>query len=138
DRLVKLLEERISLVPRYRQKIRPVPGHLSYPLWVDDPNFDITYHVRRSALPRPGNEAQLLEFAARIQSRLLDRNRPLWEIYLVEGLSLDRIAIVTKTHEAMIDGETSVDLLQVILDASPEPRRSVEPIWMPSPEPSGK
>jgi len=78
DRLVRLLDERISLVPRYRQKMRVVPGRLANPVWVDDPSFDITYHVRRSALPRPGSDVQLLDFCARIQSRMLDRNRPLW------------------------------------------------------------
>ena len=81
-----------------------VPGHLANPIWVDDPAFDITYHVRRSALPRPGSDAQLLEFCSRIQSRLLDRSRPLWEMYLVEGLAGGRVAIVTKTHQAMVDG----------------------------------
>jgi WS/DGAT/MGAT family acyltransferase len=135
DRLVRLLEERISLAPRYRQKVRMVPGHLAHPLWVDDPNFDITYHVRRSALPRPGTDAQLLEFCARIQSRLLDRSRPLWEMYLVEGLSAGRVAIVTKTHEAMVDEYAGIDLAQVILDSAPEPRRTVGSIWMPQPEP---
>ncbi len=136
DRLVRLLEERISLAPRYRQKVRTVPGHLANPLWLDDPNFDITYHVRRSALPRPGTDDQLLEFCARIQSRLLDRSRPLWEMYLVEGLSDGRVAVVTKTHEAMVDERHGIDLVHVILDAAPEPRRTVEPIWMPEPEPS--
>ena len=136
DRLVRLLEERISLAPRYRQKVRMVPAHLAHPLWVDDPNFDITYHVRRSALPRPGTDAQLLEFCARIQSRLLDRSRPLWEMYLVEGLTDGRVAVVTKTHEAMVDERLGVDLMHVILDAAPEPRRTVEAIWMPGPEPS--
>jgi WS/DGAT/MGAT family acyltransferase len=137
DRLVRLLEERISLAPRYRQKVRMVPGHLAHPVWVDDPRFDISYHVRRSALPRPGTDEQLLEFCARIQSRLLDRGRPLWEMYLVEGLAEGRVAIVTKTHEAMVDGTSGIDLAQVILDAAPEPRRTVEAIWMPQPEPSG-
>jgi WS/DGAT/MGAT family acyltransferase len=136
DRLVRLLEERISLAPRYRQKVRMVPAHLAHPLWVDDPNFDITYHVRRSALPRPGTDEQLLEFCARIQSRLLDRSRPLWEMYLVEGVSDGRVAVVTKTHEAMVDERLGVDLMHVILDAAPEPRRTVEAIWMPGPEPS--
>ena len=93
DRLVRLLEERISLAPRYRQKLRNVPANLANPVWVDDPSFDITYHVRRSALPRPGTDAALLEFCARIQSRLLDRDRPLWEMYLVEGLRDDRVAV---------------------------------------------
>lgn len=134
DRLVRLLEERISLAPRYRQKVRTVPGHLANPMWVDDPAFDIGYHVRRSALPRPGTDAELLEFCARIESRLLDRARPLWEIYLVEGLSDDRLAILTKTHEAVV-GDDGIDLAQVILDAAPAPRRTVEAIWMPQAEP---
>jgi diacylglycerol O-acyltransferase / wax synthase len=136
DRLVRLLEERISLAPRYRQRMRTVPGNLANPVWVDDPNFDITYHVRRSALPRPGTEAALLEFCARIQSRLLDRTRPLWEMYLVEGLSGGRVAIVTKTHPSMVDGHGGIDITQVLLDESPEPRRTVEALWMPEPEPS--
>jgi WS/DGAT/MGAT family acyltransferase len=135
DRLVRLLEERISLAPRYRQKVRMVPGHVANPLWLDDPDFDITYHVRRSALPRPGTDQQLLEFCGRIQSRLLDRSRPLWEMYLVEGLTDGRVAIVTKTHEAMVGEDDGIDLAQVILDAAPEPRRTVEAIWMPEPEP---
>jgi len=136
DRLVKLLEERISLAPRYRQKVREVPGHLANPIWVDDPTFDITYHVRRSALPRPGTDAQLLEFCARIQSRLLDRARPLWEMYLVEGLAGRRVAIITKTHQAMVDESGAIDIFEVILDAAPQPRRTVQALWMPEPEPS--
>src|SRR4051794_16017123 len=135
DRLIRLLEERISLAPRYRQKVRTVPGHLTHPLWLDDASFDITYHVRRSALPRPGTDEQLLEFCARIQSRLLDRARPLWEMYLVEGLADGRVAVVSKTHEAMV-GEGGIDLAQVLLDSAPEPRRTVGPVWMPEPEPS--
>jgi diacylglycerol O-acyltransferase len=136
ERLVRLLEERISLVPRYRQKMRTVPGNLANPIWVDDPAFDITYHVRRSALPRPGTDTALLEFCARIQSRLLDRDRPLWEMYLVEGLADGRIAVVTKTHHSMVDGIGAIDIAQVLLDAAPEPRRTVEGLWMPEPEPS--
>lgn len=136
DRLVRLLEERISLVPRYRQKVRMVPGHIAAPVWVDDANFDITYHVRRSALPRPGSDGQLLEFAARILSRLLDRNRPLWEVYLIEGLVGGRVAVITKTHQALVDGVGAVDMTEVVLDDSPRPRRTVEALWMPEPEPS--
>src|SRR3954449_6955864 len=98
DRLVRLLDERIPLAPRYRQKVRMVPAHLAYPIWVDDPHFDITYHVRRSALPRPGTDEQLLEFCSRVQSRLLDRTRPLWEMYLVEGLSGGGVAVLTQKH----------------------------------------
>ncbi|MDT4892953.1 MAG: diacylglycerol O-acyltransferase / wax synthase [Pseudonocardiales bacterium] len=137
DRLVRLLDERISCFPRYRQRIRAVPGHIANPVWADDAAFDITYHVRRSALPRPGTDAQLLEFAARIHSRLLDRARPLWELYLVEGLAGDRLAVITKTHHAMVDGVGAVDVAQVILDELPRPRRTVEALWMPEPEPSG-
>lgn len=138
DRLVRLIEERISLAPRYRQKIVPVPHNLANPVWVDDAGFDITYHVRRSALPRPGTEQQLLEFCARIQSRLLDRDRPLWEMYLVEGLAGGRVAVFTKTHPSMVNGDTgSIDITEVLLDESPEPRRTVEALWMPGREPSG-
>jgi diacylglycerol O-acyltransferase len=134
--LVRLLDERISLVPRYRQRMRAVPAHLANPVWVDDPSFDITYHVRRSALPRPGTEAQLLEFCARIQSRLLDRARPLWEMYLIEGLADGQVAIITKTHHSMVDGQGAIDIGQVILDTAREPRRTVEAPWRPGPEPS--
>ena len=136
DRLIRLIEERISLAPRYRQRLRAVPHNLANPVWIDDPDFDITYHVRRSALPRPGTEAALLEFCARIQSRLLDRDRPLWEMYLVEGLAGGRIAIVTKTHPSMVDGAGGIDIAEVLLDESPEPRRTVPSLWMPSPPPS--
>ena len=80
DRLVELISQRIALVPRYRQRIRWVPGRLGNPVWVDDEHFDLTYHVRRAALPRPGDEAQLAEFVARVQSRRVDRSRPLWEM----------------------------------------------------------
>jgi diacylglycerol O-acyltransferase len=135
ERLVRLIEERLALAPRYRQKIRTVPGRLGNPLWLDDPHFDITYHVRRSALPRPGTDAQLLDFSARVQSRMLDRSRPLWEMYLVEGLTGGRLAIVTKTHEAVVRAPGGVDIAQLILDAAPEPRRTVAPLWMPRPEP---
>jgi diacylglycerol O-acyltransferase / wax synthase len=136
DRLISLLEQRIALVPRYRQRVRNVPGHLANPVWVDDPNFDITYHVRRSALPRPGNEAQLLDFCARIESRLLDRSRPLWEMYLVEGLAEGNVAIVTKTHHSMVDGLGAVDIAQVMLDSAPVAAEAGAGLWMPEPEPS--
>ena len=136
-RLVHLIETRIAAMPRYRQRVRPVPANLANPVWLDDPNFDITYHVRRSALPRPGGDAELLEFCARIQSRLLDRGRPLWELYLVEGVSGDRAAIITKTHQAVIDGMGALDIADVLLDARPDPASGEEPLWMPSPEPTG-
>ena len=91
-------------MPRYRQRMREVPGRLANPVWVDDEDFDVTYHVRRSALPRPGTDEQLQELVARIQPRPLDRTRPLWEVYLVEGLAEGRFAVVTKSHQALVDG----------------------------------
>jgi WS/DGAT/MGAT family acyltransferase len=135
-RLVELISERIAFVPRYRQRIKPVPGRLANPVWVDDEQFDVNYHVRRSALPRPGTDEQLHELVARVQSRRLDRDRPLWEVYLVEGLSGGRFSIITKTHHAMVDGVSAVDLSQVILDVTPEPRESPRDSWRPAAEPS--
>src|SRR3954471_7717123 len=135
DRLVDLISQRIALVPRYRQKVKLIPGRIANPVWVDDEDFDVTYHVRRSALPRPGTYAQLRELVARLQSRQLDRNRPLWEIYLVEGLEGGRVAIVTKTHHAMVDGVSAVDIGTVILDLAPTPRDVPDDDWSPSKEP---
>ncbi|MEN3356345.1 MAG: diacylglycerol O-acyltransferase / wax synthase [Mycobacteriales bacterium] len=131
DSLVSLIEHRIGQVPRYRQKVRWIPGHLANPVWVDDPDFDVTFHVRRSALPKPGSEAQLRELVGRLMSRRLDRSRPLWEMYLVEGLEGGRIAIITKTHHAMVDGISAVDIGQVILDVTPTPRDVPDELWMP-------
>jgi WS/DGAT/MGAT family acyltransferase len=113
-----------------------VPGRLANPVWVDDEDFDVTYHVRRSALPRPGTDGQLDELVARVQSRPLDRSRPLWEMYLVEGLCDDRFAIITKTHHAMVDGIGAVDIGQVILDTSPDARDRPPDTWRPTAEPS--
>jgi WS/DGAT/MGAT family acyltransferase len=134
-RLVELISTRIALVPRYRQKVRFVPGRLAGPVWVDDADFDVTYHVRRSALPKPGTEDQLRELVGRLMSRQLDRSRPLWEIYLVEGLAGDRVGIVTKTHHAMVDGISAVDIGTVILDVTPEPREVPADSWRPQSPP---
>jgi diacylglycerol O-acyltransferase len=135
DELVALVEQRMALVPRYRQRVKQVPGHLAKPVWIDDPDFDITYHVRRSALPRPGTDQQLRELVGRLISRRLDRHRPLWEMYLVEGLSGGRVAVVTKTHHAMVDGAAAVDLAQVMLDDARTPAALGTELWMPRPEP---
>src|SRR4051812_34126679 len=135
DRLVDLISQRIALVPRYRQKVKLIPGRIANPVWVDDEDFDVTYHVRRSALPRPGTNAQLRELVARLQSRQLDHNRPLWEIYLVEGLEEGRVAVITKTHHAMVDGVSAVDIGTVILDLTPTPREVPEDDWLPQREP---
>ncbi len=135
-RLLGLIQDRIALVPRYRQKVRWVPGRIANPVWVDDEEFDVAYHVRRSALPRPGSDAQLRDLVGRIMSRPLDRNRPLWEMYLVEGLSGGRFALLTKTHHAMVDGAGAVDIGQVILDVEPDPQRAAAVRWTPRKEPS--
>src|SRR5919107_2004346 len=136
ERLVETVERRLVQVPRYRQRVRHVPGNLARPVWVDDGDFDVAFHVRRSALPRPGTEAQLTELVARLLARPLDPDRPLWEVYLVEGLSDDRFAVITKTHQAMVDGVTTVDIGQVLLDPTPEPVEAAEQLWMPRPEPT--
>jgi WS/DGAT/MGAT family acyltransferase len=135
DRLVELISQRIALVPRYRQRVRFIPGRIANPVWVDDEDFDVTYHVRRSALPKPGSMAQLRELVGRLQSRQLDRSRPLWEIYLVEGLEGGRVAVITKTHHAMVDGVSAVDIGTVILDLTPTPRDVPEDDWAPRKEP---
>ena len=139
--LRELVARRISLVPRYRQKVRAVPGHLANPVWVDDEDFDLAYHVRRSALPRPGSEDQLRELVGRVQSRALDRSRPLWELYLVEGLAPDasgrpRFAMMSKVHHAMATEPGSVDIVSLLLDPTPEPREVPDDGWAPEREPS--
>ena len=136
DALIAHIEDRITFVPRYRQHLRRVPGALANPVWVDDPDFDLAYHVRRSALPRPGNLDQLRELAARIMSRRLDPGRPLWEMYVVEGVEGGRIALLSKSHQILVDGISTVDLGQVLLDVDPGPRQVVQEDWRPEPEPS--
>ncbi|MGH3319514.1 MAG: WS/DGAT/MGAT family O-acyltransferase [Streptosporangiaceae bacterium] len=137
DTFVRHVGERLRGVRRYRQKVRWVPGHLANPVWVDDTHFDIAYHVRRAVVPRPGSRAQLRELIARLMSRPLDRSRPLWEIYLVDGLEHGRFAVVTKSHHAMVDGVSAVDVGTLILDPTrvlPEPGPPND--WRPRPEPS--
>jgi diacylglycerol O-acyltransferase len=136
ERLIGLIKDRIAFVPRYRQRVRSVPARLAGPVWVDDENFDLTFHVRRSALPRPGTLDQLREFAGRVLPRRMDRSRPLWEMYLVEGLEDGRFALVSKTHLVLVDGVDSVDLGQVLLDAEQRPPMTPEDTWQPLPEPS--
>ncbi|WP_433507527.1 WS/DGAT/MGAT family O-acyltransferase [Pseudonocardia halophobica] len=137
DAFVRLIGDRLALVPRYRQKVREVPGRLGLPVWVDDPDFDLSYHVRRSALPAPGSDVALRELVGRLLSRQLDRSRPLWEIYLVEGFEGHRLAVVTKTHHAMVDGLASMDIGAVLLDTTPKPREVDPDDWRPAREPTG-
>lgn len=137
DELVRLIGDRLPDLPRYRQKVKEVPGHLGSPVWVDDNDFDLSFHVRRSALPRPGSMDQLRELTGRLMSRRLDRGRPLWEIYVVEGLADGRTAIINKTHHAMVDGIAGVDLLTVLFDVTAMPRETEPQEWRPAREPSG-
>jgi WS/DGAT/MGAT family acyltransferase len=132
------LRSRLHLVPRYRQKLSVPPGGTGRPLWVDDPSFSIEYHVRHTALPKPGDEPQLLRLAGRIFSQQLDRSKPLWEIWMVEGLADGGFALISKTHHALIDGIAGVDIAQVIFDLGPVPTEVPHPdeAWTPSPEPS--
>ena len=134
--LVDLIDDRIAFVPRYRQRLQPVPAHLANPVWVDDPDFELAYHVRRSALPRPGSLDQLRELVARIISRPLDRSRPLWEVYFVEGLALGRVAILSKSHQILVDGVETVDLGQVLLDTGREPKVLEHDEWLPRRRPT--
>jgi WS/DGAT/MGAT family acyltransferase len=136
DAFVALIGQRLGLVPRWRQKVREVPVHLGLPVWVDDADFDLDYHVRRSALPAPGSEEQLRALVGRLLGRRLDRSRPLWEIYLVEGLADSRFAVVTKTHHAMVDGLASMDVGALLLDPTPEIRETPPEDWCPAAEPS--
>ena len=133
------IRSRLHLVPRYRQKLAVPPFDTGRPLWVDDPDFNLEYHIRHTALPSPGSEAQLRALAARVHSQQLDRNKPLWELWLVQGLEDGRFAFLTKAHHALVDGISGVDLATVILDLTPVPQavaHSDEP-WTPRPEPSG-
>lgn len=134
--LMALVADRIGENSRYRQRVRELPGRISGPVWVDDVDFDLSYHVRRSALPAPGSEEQLAEFVARIQSRPLDREHPLWELYVVEGLEHGRIALVTKTHQALVDGITAVDIGHLMLDPEPVTDIPRPPSWTSRREPS--
>jgi diacylglycerol O-acyltransferase / wax synthase len=141
ERLIALIRERIAFVPRYRQRVRDIPARLSGPVWVDDESFDLTFHVRRSALPRPGSLVQLREFVGRVLARRLDRSRPLWEMYLVEGLEDDRFALVAKSHLCLVDGIDNVEIGQVLLDSTSHPHAipgvgAEVNSWHPAPEPS--
>jgi diacylglycerol O-acyltransferase len=137
-RLAALVEERLVLVPRFRRKIRPIPVGLGRPVWVDDTQFDLGFHLRRSAIPRSAGDHYLTALVSRVISRRLDRSRPLWEVYLVEGLGGGRVALVSKTHPALVDGAEAVDLTQVVLEPEQSARGAEQlPLWSPEPTPSG-
>lgn len=136
DALLAHIDDRIAFVPRYRQRLRTVPGRLGNPVWTDDESFDLAYHVRRSAVPRPGTLDQVRELTARIMSRPLDHTRPLWEVYYVEGLEDGRVAVLSKSHQVLVDGIATVDLGQVLLDVDAAPRGIVHQDWVPPHEPT--
>ncbi|MCW2838589.1 MAG: wax ester/triacylglycerol synthase family O-acyltransferase [Aeromicrobium sp.] len=135
ERLLHVIDERIDLVPRYRQVPRDVPGALGTPVWLDDENFDISLHVRRSALPRPGTTNALHELVGRLIARRLDLDRPLWELYLIEGLAGGRVALLFKAHQALVDGSETVDLAQVLLEETARERDIPHEEWTPRAEP---
>ena len=124
DEFIAGIESRLHLVPRYRQKLAFVPFGQGRPRWVDDPHLNLNYHVRKTALPAPGTEAQLRALAGRVLAQQLDRDKPLWEIWLVEGVEGDRFALVCKTHHALVDGISGVDIVTVLFDLAPEGRPS--------------
>jgi len=138
DELVGHVESRLHLVPRYRQRLAFVPFGQGRPVWVDDPHFNVRYHVQHHALPPPGSDEQLKHLAGRAFSQQLDRNKPLWELWLVEGLEGDRFAILAKTHHALVDGISGVDITTVLFDVTrePAPTPAPEQPWMPRPLPS--
>jgi diacylglycerol O-acyltransferase / wax synthase len=136
DDLLDQIRSRLHLVPRYRQKLAFPPLEAGRPLWIDDPRFNLDYHVRHTALPKPGSMEQLELLAGRIFSQRLDRSKPLWETWLVQGLEDNRFALISKTHHSMIDGIAGVDLASVLFDASPVPSRIDPEPWTPHPEPS--
>jgi diacylglycerol O-acyltransferase / wax synthase len=139
ERLLEHVDSRLNLVPRFRQRVTPTPLRLTNPEWSDDPEFDLGWHVRHSALPRPGSMAQLRDYVGRVMSEPLDFSRPLWQLYLIEGVEGGRHAVVSKTHHALVDGLAAVDVGTILLDPNPEgtempiPDQHAEPDE-PSPE----
>ena len=130
------VESRLHLTPRYRQKLAFPPFQAGRPVWIDDPTFNLEYHVRHTALPSPGSVEQLRALAGRIYSQRLDRSKPLWETWLVQGLEDNSFALITKTHHSMVDGISGVDLASVLFDVDPVPRHVDPEPWTPSSVPS--
>jgi WS/DGAT/MGAT family acyltransferase len=131
------IESRLALVPRYRQKLAFPRFEMGRPFWVDDPSFNLDYHVGHTALPKPGSDEQLRQLAGRIFSQRLDRSKPLWEVWLIQGLEDGRFALISKTHHALVDGVSGVDIATVLFDLQPVPAEiEAEAGWVPEPEPS--
>ena len=134
--VVRMVASKLQLVPRYRQKVRMVPLQLGRPVWVDDPHFQILYHIRHTAVPSPGSEEQLRNLAGRVFAQNLDRSKPLWEMWIVEGLKGGRWAMISKVHHAMVDGVSATDLLEVLLNHTPEVVEPEIEEWSAGREPS--
>ena len=136
EEMRRLFAAKLALVPRYRRRVRFLPLELGRPVWVDDPHFDLDYHLRRTALPAPGDDAALCALMGRLMSQVLDRDRPLWEVWVVEGLEGGRWALVSKVHHAMVDGVSGVELTGILLDSEPDRLLPPTSEWTPAPEPS--
>ncbi len=137
DELCAHIESRLRLVPRYRQKLAFPRFEMGRPFWVDDPSFNLEYHVRHTALPKPGSDDQLRQLAGRIFSQRLDRSKPLWELWLIQGFEGGKFALISKTHHALVDGVSGVDIATVLFDLQPVPAPiEGEDDWAPEPEPS--
>src|SRR4051794_6475769 len=135
--MLAAIGSKLPLVPRYRQRVRFVPFALGRPVWIDDPHYSLDYHVRRTALPSPGSDDELRALVGRVMSQALDRNRPLWETWVAEGLSGGRWAMISKVHHCMVDGVAGTDLLSVLLDAEPTPGPAPVDGWRAEADPSG-
>ncbi len=136
DDFVRTIEGRLPLIPRYRQKLHAVPLDLAAPGWVDDPNFDVRWHIRNTALPAPGGRDEIGRLLSRVMAQRMDRSRPLWEYWLCEGLDGERWGLLSKLHHSLVDGISGTDLYQLVLDPTPTPRPPVPDSWHPAPPPS--
>ena len=136
DDVVRTIEGRLPAIPRYRQKLRTVPFELAAPYWMDDPDFDVRWHVRNTALPSPGGPAEVGRLVSRVMSRRMDRSRPLWECWFCEGLPDGRWALLSKLHHCLADGVSGTDLYRLLLDPTPEPGPALADHWVPAPVPS--
>ena len=136
--VLETIRGRLHLLPRYRQRLEHAPLGSGNPVWIDDPAFNLEYHVRRTALPAPGKRDQLREATAQIFSQRLDRSKPLWELWIIEGIETDRWAMISKTHHALIDGLSGIDIATALLDIGPEPMVIPHPdeAWQPRPVPT--
>src|SRR5947209_9912904 len=129
----RLVTERLHLLPPFRWRLVSVPLGLDHPYWIEDPDFDLDFHIRETAVAPPGDDRQLAELVARIVARPLDRSRPLWELYLIHGLPEGRVGVLTKIHHSVVDGVSGAEILSILLDVSPE-GRELEPARPPRPD----